>query len=60
MDNNLEDVFLSGLEQNQQKLLRICSVHSKDSEDEKDLFQEVLISIWKAMPSFQVKSPIGT
>jgi RNA polymerase sigma-70 factor (ECF subfamily) len=30
------------VEQNQDKLYRICSIYSKDDEDAKDLFQEVL------------------
>ena len=53
MDVELENAFLTGLEQNKQKLLRICSAYAKDNEDKKDLFQEVLVNIWKSMPSFE-------
>lgn len=60
MDKKLENLFLNALEQNQQKLFRICSVYSKNSEDTKDLLQEVLINIWKSMPSFESKSTIET
>ncbi len=60
MANQLEEKFLSALEQNQQKLYRICSVYSNNSEDTKDLFQEVLFHIWQSMPSFKGKSSIGT
>ncbi len=60
MDKKLESLFLKALEQNQEKLFRICSVYSKNSEDTKDLFQEVLINIWKSMPSFESKSTIET
>ena len=60
MSGQLENTFLTALEQNQQKLLRICSVYAKNSEDTKDLFQEVLIHIWQAMPSFKAKSSIAT
>jgi len=35
MDEELENIFLRALEQNQQKLLRICSVYSKDPKDKK-------------------------
>ena len=45
MDKELENTFLAALEQNQQKLLRICSVYATDAEDKKDLFQEVLVKI---------------
>ena len=60
MDKKLENLFLKVLEQNQQKLYRICSVYSKNSEDAKDLLQDVLINIWKSMPSFEYKSSIET
>lgn len=46
MAQQLEKTFLAALEQNQQKLLRVCSVYAEDIEDKKDLFQEVLINIW--------------
>ena len=60
MDIELENTFLTGLERNKQKILRICSVYAKDGEDKKDLFQEVLINIWKSMPSFKAKSSLDT
>ena len=60
MDQALENTFLKALEQNQAKLLRVCSVYASDAEDKKDLFQEALINIWQAMPSFKNKSSIST
>ncbi|WP_341215941.1 sigma-70 family RNA polymerase sigma factor [uncultured Wocania sp.] len=60
MNKELESLFLKILEQNQQKLFRICSVYSKNPDDTKDLFQEVLINIWKSLPSFEYKSSIET
>lgn len=60
MNKDLEDIFLNALEEHQQKLLRICSVYANDSDDTQDLFQEVLINIWRAMPSFKGNASIGT
>jgi RNA polymerase sigma factor (sigma-70 family) len=60
MDQLLENTFLKGLEQNQQKLLRVCSVYARDADDKKDLFQEALINIWQSMSSFEEKSSIST
>jgi len=60
MDKDLENTFLNALEEHQHKLLRICSVYAQDDDDTKDLFQEVLVNIWKAMPSFKENSAIGT
>jgi RNA polymerase sigma factor (sigma-70 family) len=60
MGPKLENTFLRGLEQNQQKLLRLCSVYARDADDKKDLFQEALINIWQALPTFQEKSSLST
>ena len=60
MDQELENTFLKALAQNQEKLLRVCSVYATDAEDKKDLFQEALINIWQAMPSFENKSSLST
>ncbi len=60
MSKELEDLFLEVLKQNKQKLFRICSVYSKNSEDTKDLLQEVFINIWKSLPTFRSKSSIET
>jgi len=53
-------MFLAVVEQNQHKLLRICAVYAKDTEESKDLFQEVLIQIWKSLPSFKAQSTLET
>ena len=60
MDQELENTFLTALEKNQQKLLRICSVYANDDEDKKDLFQESLTNIWQSMPAFESKSSLST
>ena len=60
MDKDLENIFLAALEENQDRLLRICSSYAKDSDETEDLFQEVLINIWKALPSFRRQSTIST
>lgn len=60
MNKQLESTFLAAIEQNQQKLLRVCSVYAEDEDDKKDLFQESLIHIWQSMSSFEAKSSIST
>lgn len=60
MRKERETIFLNALEENQEKLFRICSIYSKDSEDAKDLFQEVLVHIWRSMSAFKGNSSIST
>lgn len=60
MKKEQETIFLSALENNREKLFRICSIYSKDDEDAKDLFQEVLVHVWRSMSTFKGNSAIGT
>ncbi len=60
MGKDLENIILNALDEHQHKLLRICSVYGKNEDDTKDLFQEVLVNIWKSMPAFKGNSTIGT
>lgn len=60
VDSELENAFLAGIEANKQKLLRICAAYVNDQEEKKDLFQEVLVNIWKSMSSFKGKSSLST
>ena len=36
----------------------VCYMFSNDQDEVADLFQEVLISLWKSMPSFEVRSDV--
>ena len=38
----------------------VCYMFSKDNDEINDLFQEVLINLWKGFPSFQGKSNVAT
>jgi len=60
MKKERETIFLNALEENQEKLFRVCSIYSKDHEDAKDLFQEVLVHVWKSMASFEGNSSLST
>ena len=60
MKKEQETIFLNALELNQEKLFRICSIYSKDDDDAKDLFQEVLVNVWRSMSTFKGNSAIGT
>lgn len=55
-----ETIFLNALAENQEKLFRICSIYSKDHEDAEDLFQEVLVHVWRSMVAFKGNSSFST
>jgi len=60
MSKKLEQQFLQVLEENQQRINRICSIYANNKEDQKDLIQEVVLNIWKSLPNYQQNSSINT
>lgn len=60
MEKDLETVFTTTVEANKDRMFRICRSYSVDADDAKDLFQEVLLNLWKSLPSFKHQSNIDT
>ncbi len=55
-----EDLFLKLLRDNDARLRKICRVYAADAEGEKDLYQDILVQLWRALPSFDGSSQPGT
>lgn len=55
-----EDRFKVIVDENRERIERICRYYAPSSEDHKDIFQEVLINIWKSLDSFRGDSSVGT
>ncbi len=47
-----ETAFMEALEENKNSLLRICSLYAKRQEEQQDLFQEVILTLWKFFDSY--------
>ncbi|MFK7937630.1 MAG: RNA polymerase sigma factor [Saprospiraceae bacterium] len=60
MKNELEDIFLAGLNEHKESLLRVCTVYASNEEAAKDLLQEALLNIWKSLPRFKQQSSLKT
>ncbi len=60
MDKNLENLFIRIINENKNKILRVCRIYAHNVHDREDLFQEVCINIWRSLPSFREKSSVNT
>ena len=49
MEEYLKSLFINIIEDNKQRILRICRVYAPDKEDQKDLYQDVILNIWKSL-----------
>jgi len=56
----LEKEFLQIITENQGIIHKVCSIYCDLEEDRRDLFQEILVQLWKSYPSFRSESKFST
>lgn len=60
MQNLTEQDFSEILEENKHKIYRLCKIYAVSPIEPQDLFQEVVIQVWKSLPTFKGNSNIST
>ena len=55
-----EEKFNQIVAENGDRIKRICAYYTSNAHDQKDIFQEVLINIWKSLDNFRGDSAIST
>lgn len=48
-----EKEFINMIEANQGIIHKVCGMYCQQADDKKDLFQEIVIQLWKAYPKFR-------
>lgn len=46
--------------ENDERIKRICGYYNSNKTDQQDMFQEILVNIWKSLDNFRGKSFINT
>jgi len=59
-ENKLEREFLNLIHEHQNIIHKICFVYCKRRSDMEDLYQEILLQLWRSYPSFGRKSAFST
>jgi RNA polymerase sigma-70 factor (ECF subfamily) len=52
--------FIQTIKDNEGIIYKITRVYARDTEDQKDLYQEIVYQLWKSFGSFEGKSKIST
>jgi len=60
MQNKVKPNFGQVLNDNKDKIYRICRIYAVASIEPEDLFQEVTFHLWKAFSSFESRSGLNT
>jgi len=55
-----EEEFARMVHDNKSTIYTVCYMFSKDQEEVNDLFQEILVNLWKSFPSFRGRSELKT
>ena len=57
---DLEKQFTQIVQEQKDTIYMVCYMFSKDKAEVEDLYQEVLINLWKAFPQFEGRSTVRT
>jgi RNA polymerase sigma-70 factor (ECF subfamily) len=55
-----EEKFRQVINANDNRIKSVCRYYSKDQERQKDIYQEILVNIWKGLDSFRGDAQPGT
>jgi RNA polymerase sigma factor (sigma-70 family) len=56
----LEKAFLEIVNNNRALIFKVCNIYCSDPEDRRDLFQEIVLQLWKSFPAFRRASASST
>lgn len=60
IDKTLTDEFLELVDKNKKLIYKVSHMYCDDTIDKKDLFQEIVVNLWKAYPNFKGISKVST
>jgi len=60
MKEKKEIEFKQIIADNSERIQRICRYYNPNAEDQKDMYQEILVNIWKSLDKFRGDSAIST
>jgi RNA polymerase sigma-70 factor (ECF subfamily) len=55
-----DSLFKEVLRENKDRIYRICCGYERDPDSRDDLYQEILLNIWKSLEKFEGRSMIST
>jgi RNA polymerase sigma factor (sigma-70 family) len=56
----VEKAFIRLINQHRGILYKVCNLYLQEAEDKRDLFQEIVLQLWKAFPSFRQEAQAST
>lgn len=60
MKTQTEQLFLDEMNQHQRLVHKVCKIYTDNSQDHEDLFQEIVLQLWRAYPNFRGEAKFST
>jgi RNA polymerase sigma-70 factor (ECF subfamily) len=55
-----EEAFAKMVKEHELLIMKVCRVYAYEMHERQDLFQEIVIQLWKAYPNFKGESKVST
>ncbi len=59
-NEDIRDLFVKEISDNKGVIHKVCNIYCHNSEEKKDLMQEITLQLWKSFPNFKEKSKFST
>ena len=56
----MKDQFLKLIAENQGLIFKVCNMYCNNKEDKEDLFQDIVLQLWRSYPAFKGGSKVST
>lgn len=56
----MKETFLKEIQLHEKQIYKICHFYAKNETDRQDLYQEILLQLWKSYPKFRGESKFNT
>lgn len=56
----METEFIQIIDDHGRILHKVCRLYGKDEEDRKDLYQEIVLQLWRAFPNYRREAQLST
>lgn len=56
----LKETFITTISEHERIIFKVCKMYCRTVVDEQDLFQDIVLQLWKSFPSFRKESKVST
>lgn len=59
-DKQMTEAFIQIIREHERLIYKVCSLYATGDEDKSDLYQEIILQVWRAYPQFRGQAKVST